>query len=83
MKILLFIFVYFFIGFVICLVDSVRTCQNYNSDELCVMCLLWIILLPGYLVYLFCKKLTSIHNAMATKICEWIKAKNERRLNQG
>lgn len=83
MKILLFIFVYLFIGFVICLVDSVRTCSKCDSEELCLMCLLWIIVLPVYLVYLFCKKLTSVNNAMATKICEWIKAKNERRLNQG
>ena len=81
MKIFLFILVYLFIEFVICLFDSVCTRLKYDADELGVMCLLWAILLPIYLICLFFEKLTSANNVISIKICEWIKAKNERRLN--
>lgn len=86
MKVFLFILIYLLMGYAITVIDLVVSKMHgirceYTADETFLMCLFWAVILPLFFIWVLFDKLNDANNIMSTKICKWIKAKNERRLD--
>ena len=77
MKIALIVFIYLLIGFVSRVIYNVHDKLNGNygdlgSDDTLLMCLLWIVIVPLFLLYKVFEKLNNAGNAISNKIYKWI-----------
>ena len=77
MKIALMIFVYILIGFVSCVIYNVYSkldgYGDFGSDDTLLICSLWIVIVPLFLLYKFFDKLNNAGNTISNKIYKWIK----------
>lgn len=86
MKVFLFTLIYLLIGYVITVIDLVvykmrGTRCEYTAGDTLLVCLFWAVILPLFFIFVLFDKLKDANNIMSTKICKWIKAKNERRFD--
>ena len=77
MRIALIVFIYLLIGFISCVIYNVLSKLNGDYGDLCsedtlLICLLWIVIVPLFLLYNVFEKLNNAGNTISNKIYKWI-----------